>query len=134
MESAMELLFLGIASQRIFIANASGIPVAPVDVSLRTDGPQPPGRCIFSCPWLLLFWSRTRRKAPPWPCDRSSGGARNHDAAYLVYNRITVGVFMPTSGATKAGLSMAENMRDTLLFSFQGDGHNRQARNTPKLL
>jgi hypothetical protein len=31
-------------------------------------------------------------------------------AAYLVYNRISVGVFMPTSGSVKAGLSIVGNL------------------------
>ena len=31
-------------------------------------------------------------------------------AAYLIYNRISVGVFMPTSGSVKAGLAISQNL------------------------
>jgi len=41
-------------------------------------------------------------------------------AAYLTYNRVSVGVFMPTSGSTKAGLSIAENLRSILTLVMPG--------------
>jgi len=41
-------------------------------------------------------------------------------AAYVFYNRISVGVFMPTSGATKAGLAVADNLHNALALITPG--------------
>jgi hypothetical protein len=37
-------------------------------------------------------------------------------AAYVLYNRTTVGVYLPISGATKAGFAVFDNLKSTLKF------------------
>ena len=64
---------------------------------------------FFSPAILLLIW-RSRSGRPLHRTVLAAALPLAMIAAYLVYNRISVGVFMPTSGSVKAGLSIVGNL------------------------
>lgn len=119
MESSMELLFFGLALAR-FSADRTAVFRLPLSMFLfgmmvlsRLDD------VFFLVPVLVLVWKShgegSRRRvlaAMALPILMI--------AAYIVYNRISVGVFMPTSGATKAGLAISDNLHNTLSLVIPG--------------
>jgi hypothetical protein len=109
METSVELVCLGLALLTFATGTRSSyrLPISMfffgLTVLCRLDD------VFFLLPILALIWrSRSRR-----PLHRSVlAGALPLAmiATYLVYNRISVGVLMPTSGSVKAGLSIVGNL------------------------
>ncbi|HEX4021119.1 MAG TPA: hypothetical protein VHX63_08245 [Acidobacteriaceae bacterium] len=64
---------------------------------------------FFLLPILFLVWT-SRHGRPMRRTILAAALPLTMIAAYLVYNRISVGVFMPTSGASKAALSIGLNV------------------------
>jgi hypothetical protein len=113
MESSVELLFLGLALASFSIERTATfrLPLSMFCFGLmvlsRLDD------VFLLLPVLVLVW-------------RSHGGAARRRVAaaiampiamivaYVIYNRISVGVFLPTSGSVKAGLSISENLMNAL--------------------
>lgn len=119
MESSVELLFLGLALASFSTDRTAALrlPLSMFFFGLmvlsRLDD------VFLLLPVLVLVW-----RSP-------SGGSRRRVAAavalpiamivaYLIYNRISVGVFMPTSGSVKAGLAISENLHNALALVIPG--------------
>jgi hypothetical protein len=119
MESSVELLFLGLALAYYATDQTAKLrlPLSMFFFGLmvlsRLDD------VFLLLPVLILVW-------------RSHGGGPRRRVmaavaipiamivAYLIYNRISVGVFMPVSGSVKAGLSISENLRHALGLVIPG--------------
>ena len=108
METSVELLFLALALLALQRAGTSGpcLLLAAflfgLVVLARLDD------IFFLLPVLVLIYRRTGKHKPQtWG---AVGLPVAMIAAYLVYNRLTVGICMPVSGAAKAGLSIGSNL------------------------
>jgi hypothetical protein len=119
MESSVELLFLGLA-----LASFSTDRTASFRLSLsmfffglmvlsRLDD------VFFLLPVLVLVW-KSHCGGPRRRVMASVALPLAMIAAYLIYNRVSVGVYMPVSGSIKAGLSVWENLHNTLRLIVPG--------------
>ena len=109
METSIELVFLGSALLTFATDGRSTfrLPLSMfffgLTVLCRLDD------VFFLLPIMVLVWkSRDRYGLRQTIIAAVLPGAMI--AAYLIYNRISVGVFMPTSGSVKAGLSIRSNL------------------------
>lgn len=108
METSVELVCLGLALLSFSTDSPSRVrlPISMFFLGLtvlcRLDD------VFFLLPVIALLWiSRSRR--PMYQTTVSIVLPVAMIAAYLLYNRTSVGIFMPTSGAVKAGLSIRSN-------------------------
>ena len=110
METSVELVCLGLALLSFSTDSRSSVrlPISMFCFGLmvlcRLDD------VFFLLPVIALVWiSRSRRPMYQTLISVVIPGAMI--AAYLMYNRMTVGILMPTSGTVKAGLSVWSNWR-----------------------
>ena len=119
MENCVELLFMGLA-----LISFSKERLAPYRLALsmfffgmmvlsRLDD------VFFLLPVLVLVW-KTQGKFRHRGTVVALAVPVAMLAAYFVYNRVYVGVFLPTSGALKAGLSLGDNLRGALAMVVPG--------------
>jgi hypothetical protein len=118
MESCVDLLFLGLALISFPAARSTPFRLLlamflfGLMVLSRLDD------VFFLLPILVLAW-KTRSE------DRGYRIAAlllplAMILAYMTYNKVSVGVFMPTSGAVKAGLAISENLHDAFTLITPG--------------
>jgi hypothetical protein len=113
MESCVELLFLGLALTSFSVDRTAAfrLPLSMFFFGLmvlsRLDD------VFLLLPVLILVW-RSRRGVPRRRVIAAVALPIAMIAAYIIYNRISVGVFLPTSGFVKAGLSISENLMNAL--------------------
>src|ERR1035441_7033207 len=112
MESSVELLFLGLALASFSMDRTAAfrLPLSMFFLGMmvlsRLDD------VFLLLPVLLLVW-KSHDEGPRRRVAVALALPIVMIAAYLVYNRISVGVFMPTSGSVKAGLGFSQNLYHT---------------------
>ena len=112
MESSVELLFLGLA---LLCFPAGRATALRLPLSMFFFGLMVLSRLddvFLLLPVLLLVW-KFRDEGPRRRIAVAVALPIVMIAAYLVYNRISVGVFMPTSGSVKAGYAISQNLYNT---------------------
>ena len=113
METSVELLFLGLALASLSMDEAAALRLP---LSMFCFGMMVLSRLDDVCllpPVLILVW-RSHSGGPRRRVAAAVALPLAMIAAYLVYNRISVGVFMPTSGSVKAGLAISQNLINAL--------------------
>jgi hypothetical protein len=113
MESSVELLFLGLALASFSTDRAAALRLP---LSMFFFGMMVLSRLddvFLLLPVLILVW-RLHSGGPRRRVVAAVALPLAMIAAYLVYNRLSVGVFMPTSGSVKAGLAIPQNLMDAL--------------------
>lgn len=119
MESSVELLFLGLA---LACYSTDRTAAFRLPLSMFFFGLMVLSRLddiLLLLPVLILVW-RSHVGGPRRRVMAAVALPIAMIAAYLVYNRISVGVFMPVSGSIKAGLSVSENLHYTLRLILPG--------------
>ena len=119
MESSVELLFLGLALASLSSERTAAFRLS---VSMFLFGMMVLSRLddvFLLLPVLILVW-KSHNEVPRRRVAAAIALPIVMIAAYLVYNRVSVGVFMPTSGSIKAGLSLFGNLRGALNLVIPG--------------